>query len=240
MKKIIATRTGDGPIKVTEYDGGTMDLQARVPSKDNMKTCEHIYIPTPCGDQCDTCGLLRTTIEDNCTQCGQSKEWHPDQGCQEYDGGTMDVQARVPSEGEYETLRKGYEEVQMMHSSIENAYPEAYRLARKFHELYEEQAPFFGYITNPNSREFYPNSNNGRLMAYVCKTIVDEEKAKWFAGEKLILQAKAEERSAVKKIVDEIFRRSLKEFANTPLDERKHGWDCMVKMGDEILKAINN
>ena len=75
----------------------------------------------------------------------------------------------------WEKLRAGYEEVQMVQSSIENAYPEAYRLARKFHELYEEQAPFFGYITNPNSREFYPNSNNARLMAYVCYTIVQEE-----------------------------------------------------------------
>lgn len=76
----------------------------------------------------------------------------------------------------WEKLRKGYEEVQMVQSSIEKAYPEAYRLARKFHKLYEDQAPFFGYITNPNSREFYPNSNNGRLMAYVCYTIVEEEK----------------------------------------------------------------
>lgn len=41
--------------------------------------------------------------------------------------------------------------------------------------MHEEQAPFFGYITNPNSREFYPNSNNARLMAYVCYTIVQEE-----------------------------------------------------------------
>ena len=76
---------------------------------------------------------------------------------------------------DWEKLRAGYEEVQMVKSSIENAYPEAYRLARKFHELYEQQAPFFGYITNPNSREFYPNSNNARLMAYVCFQIVQEE-----------------------------------------------------------------
>ena len=76
----------------------------------------------------------------------------------------------------FENLRAGYEEVQMVESSIEKAYPEAYRLARKFHELYEQQAPFFGYITNPNSREFYPNSNNARLMAYICYTIIEEEK----------------------------------------------------------------
>src|SRR3990167_11365213 len=76
----------------------------------------------------------------------------------------------------FEALRVGYEEVQMVKSSIENAYPEAYRLARKFHELYEQQAPFFGYITNPNTRDFYPNSNNARLMAYVGHGIIEEEK----------------------------------------------------------------
>jgi len=81
-------------------------------------------------------------------------------------------------EENFEKLRAGYEEVQMVESSIEKAYPKAYRLARKFHELYEEQAPFFDYITNPNTREFYPNSNNARLMAYVCYHIVEEEREK--------------------------------------------------------------
>lgn len=76
----------------------------------------------------------------------------------------------------YEKLRRGYEEVQMVKSSIEKAYPEAYRLARRFHEFYERSAPAFGYITNPNTREFYPNSNNGRLMAWVCYEIVKKEK----------------------------------------------------------------
>lgn len=79
-------------------------------------------------------------------------------------------------ENKFETLRKGYEEVQMVNSSIEKVYPEAYRLARRFHEFYEQSAPMFGYITNPNTREFYPNSNNGRLMAWVCFEIVKEEK----------------------------------------------------------------
>jgi len=83
----------------------------------------------------------------------------------------------------WEKLRIGYEEVQMVESSIEKAYPEAYRLARKFHNLYEEQAPFFGYITNANSREFYPNSNNGRLMAYVCFNIIESERQKLIKDE---------------------------------------------------------
>jgi len=60
-------------------------------------------------------------------------------------------------------------------TKIEIAYPEAYRLARKFHEMYEEFAPKFGYGTRGDTKEFDPESPNGRLMAYVCYHIVEEE-----------------------------------------------------------------
>ena len=59
---------------------------------------------------------------------------------------------------------------------IEKAYPEAYRLARRFHELFEQTAPIFGYETRKETKEFDPESPNGRLMAYVCFQIVKEEK----------------------------------------------------------------
>ena|SRR3990167_1932704 len=62
---------------------------------------------------------------------------------------------------------------------IEKAYPEAYRLARRFHEFYEQSAPFFGYETKKETKEFDPESNNGRLVAWVCYEIVKEEKEKW-------------------------------------------------------------
>lgn len=72
---------------------------------------------------------------------------------------------------------------------IEITYPDAYRLARKFHELYEETAPKFGYTTRGDTKEFDPRSPNGRTMAYVCKTIVDEEREEAFAlGEKTMLE----------------------------------------------------
>lgn len=58
---------------------------------------------------------------------------------------------------------------------IESVYPEAYRLARKFHELYEYYAPKFGYETRQETREFNPTSANGRLMARVCYEIFQEE-----------------------------------------------------------------
>ena len=59
---------------------------------------------------------------------------------------------------------------------IDKLYPEAYRLARRFHEFYEQSAPFFGYETKKETKEFDPESPNGRLMAWVCYEIVKEEK----------------------------------------------------------------
>jgi hypothetical protein len=63
-------------------------------------------------------------------------------------------------------------------TDIEKAYPEAYRLARRFHELYELSAPIFGYETKNETKKFDPESPNGRLMAWVCFEIVKEEKQK--------------------------------------------------------------
>jgi len=60
--------------------------------------------------------------------------------------------------------------------NIEKAYPEAYRLARRFHEFYEQSAPAFGYKTKEETKEFDPESPNCRLMAWVCFNIVKEEK----------------------------------------------------------------
>ena len=59
---------------------------------------------------------------------------------------------------------------------IDEAYPEAYRLAKRFHEFYEQSAPAFGYKTKEETKEFDPESPNGRLMAWVCFQIVKEEK----------------------------------------------------------------
>lgn len=42
-------------------------------------------------------------------------------------------------------------------------------LARLFHDRYERLAPQFGYTTRPETRNFDPNSPNGRLMIEVCQ-----------------------------------------------------------------------
>jgi len=64
--------------------------------------------------------------------------------------------------------------------NIEKAYPEAYRVARRFHEFYESSAPAFGYKTKNETKEFDPESANGRLMAWVCYEVIKEEKQRFF------------------------------------------------------------
>lgn len=44
----------------------------------------------------------------------------------------------------------------------------AITLATQFHELYESLAPSFGYETRQDTRQFDPESKNGRLMVAVC------------------------------------------------------------------------
>jgi len=67
-----------------------------------------------------------------------------------------------------------YTEKRLSIEEIEKAYPEAYKWARKFHDLYEETAPMFGYKTRKETKEFDPKSSNGRLMAYVCFNIIHQ------------------------------------------------------------------
>lgn len=47
--------------------------------------------------------------------------------------------------------------------------------AREFHEAYERLAPQFGYETRPETREFDPNSPNGRLMMAVIAALPPPE-----------------------------------------------------------------
>lgn len=45
------------------------------------------------------------------------------------------------------------------------------KLARRFHELYEELAPVFGYKTRKDTKLFDKESDNGRLMIAVTDII---------------------------------------------------------------------
>jgi hypothetical protein len=74
----------------------------------------------------------------------------------------------------------------------QHAADNAEQLARTFHNIYEKLAPDFGYETRKETREFNPNTPNGRLMVAVCKEIIgyhlprshaaDEAQGEWMAG----------------------------------------------------------
>lgn len=49
---------------------------------------------------------------------------------------------------------------------------DAEALARKFHKYYEGLAHVFGYQTRKDSRNFDPDSKNGKLMIAVCEKIL--------------------------------------------------------------------
>lgn len=48
--------------------------------------------------------------------------------------------------------------------------------ARKFHDIYERLAPDFGYETREDTREFDPESQNGKLMTAVLQELLDTKK----------------------------------------------------------------
>ena len=61
-------------------------------------------------------------------------------------------------------------------------YMEAAKLARQFHETYERLAPSFGYETREDTKQFDPESKNGRLMVAVCGEIVSGGVQSFFAA----------------------------------------------------------
>jgi hypothetical protein len=67
-----------------------------------------------------------------------------------------------------------------------SAYPapdcSALALAEQFHDTYERLAPTFGYETRPETREFNPESPNGRLMVAVCKEIIEQNNVLTVSG----------------------------------------------------------
>lgn len=47
----------------------------------------------------------------------------------------------------------------------------ALKIARLFHDTYEQLAPQYGYETRKDTKKFDPNSSNGKLMIAVCDKI---------------------------------------------------------------------
>lgn len=60
-----------------------------------------------------------------------------------------------------------------IHTNNYNCTTQAENLARKFHDTYEELAPSFGYETRKDTKQFDPESPNGRLMIAVCAKLLE-------------------------------------------------------------------
>jgi DNA invertase Pin-like site-specific DNA recombinase len=65
--------------------------------------------------------------------------------------------------------------------------PEMIERARLFHDTYERLAPQFGYTTRTDTREFNPDSPNGRLMIAAISAVADQFRE----------EGRAEERAAI-------------------------------------------
>lgn len=105
---------------------------------------------------------------------------------------------------------------------------EAEVLARQFHEAYERLAPLFGYETRPETREFDPNSMNGKLMIAVCDELLDSpERERRPAGEPWTEEQMASLRAWAKNADDESTLRRAEEIkaerAAASLDPRQIG-----------------
>jgi len=49
----------------------------------------------------------------------------------------------------------------------------ALELAIFFHDTYEKLAPQYGYETREDTKEFDPESKNGRLMVATCQEVIN-------------------------------------------------------------------
>jgi len=51
-------------------------------------------------------------------------------------------------------------------------------LARLFHDTYERLAPEYGYNTREDTKQFDPESANGKLMIAVCSEVMAKQQVK--------------------------------------------------------------
>jgi len=112
---------------------------------------------------------------------------------------------------------------------IEETHPEAYKLAREFHALYEELAPKFGYETRKDTKEFDPASPNGRLMARVC----------WDFAE----QVRRETISEIEKMLDDNYRGQRKIGEDVAsfqprVDDMDFGWNDAISKISSLLSDL--
>jgi hypothetical protein len=62
---------------------------------------------------------------------------------------------------------------------------EAAELALFFHNTYEKLAPYFGYETRQDTKDFDFNSPNGKLMVAVCSEVIKWQAERMYSEEDL-------------------------------------------------------
>jgi len=105
------------------------------------------------------------------------------------------------------------------------------KLAVIFHDVYEMLAPFYGYETRKETREFDPESNNGKLMRACCHFIIKTE------INPLLSQAKREGAEEAYMVLDDID--SLPDMIHpTTGEDYKKLWRMIQKRID-AFKALS-
>jgi hypothetical protein len=94
-------------------------------------------------------------------------------------------------------------------------------IAIRFHETYERLAPDYGYETRKDTREFDPDSANGKLMIAVCNEVMQPLiKGTGLRGEWRAMKARNE-------LLEEGIRKALEYTGD---NARSHLRDALAKL----------
>lgn len=100
----------------------------------------------------------------------------------------------------------------------------ALELAKRFHECYERLAPQHGYATRASTREFNPESTNGRTMVAVCaELLAASPNLGGEAGEREVFEAWDREIYA---LPDYCYAEYKGGFSNLTVESRWQAWQA--------------
>lgn len=80
--------------------------------------------------------------------------------------------------------------------------------ARLFHDIYETLAPAYGYETREDTKEFDPDSKNGKFMIAECNFVIDQ--AIEARDKKILEMIKKKILEMIKKKIDDIYSKPEK------------------------------
>lgn len=157
---------------------------------------------------------------------------------------TKDVVKLIKAIAEWQSQQ---EPTAMKPFNMWSKYKDAGELARKFHSYYEKLAPHYGYETREETREFKPDTPNGKLMIAVCEQILSEPIAEQpivtegesYADkiENLAFQLPIDKDKIIKQLMEENIAFKSKLSQPTPTDsEIKTGTQILFEHGINIME----